>query len=67
MAIERKALISDNVVVNVILIDTDIDYTPPNGETMIDAADAGPGEQWDGSKFIKDQTNQGPYPAHLDE
>ena len=51
----RKALIrdSDHLVMNVILLEEGADWLVPSGHTLQDADNAGPGDTWDGSKYVK--------------
>lgn len=51
----RKAVVrqSDGLVTNVIEIEQGTDWQPPQGCVLVDAKDAGPGDTWDGMKFIK--------------
>lgn len=51
----RKALVykATGVVVNVIELNEGSKWTPPDGMEVIDGTSAGPGDTWDGEKFIK--------------
>lgn len=50
----RKALIetATGKVVNIIALEDGADWQPPMGHHVQDARDAGPGDTWDGAKFI---------------
>lgn len=53
----RKAIVFDGAVENVIVIDQE---NPPDvapGRALIDAANASPGDSWDGSAFVKKTTS----------
>ena len=51
----RKALIRqlDGFVENIIEIEKESKWQPPEGCYLIDIGDASPGDTWDGAKFIK--------------
>lgn len=49
----RKAIVETvtGLVVNVIEIEPNADWTPPDGCDVLDAGDAGPGWLWDGQRL----------------
>lgn len=49
----RKAIIENGVVTNVIDLEPDAMWTPPEGATLVDALDASTGDMWDGIQFVK--------------
>lgn len=53
----RKALIetATGLVANVIEIEDGANWQPPAGQSLIDAANANPGDTWDGTQFVPRQ------------
>lgn len=49
----RKAIITNGVVTNVIDLEPDAVWAPPEGASLVDALDASTGDTWDGKQFIK--------------
>jgi len=64
----RKALIETKTgkVNNVIELGTGANWKPPIGHYIRDAANAGPGDTWDGKKFIPAPAPD-PMPPTLEE
>lgn len=60
----RKAVVrnTDGFVVNVIEIEEDSKWEPPEGCHLIDAAGGSPGDTWDGVKFVKPPEPPPPEP-----
>lgn len=60
----RKAVVreADGFVENVIEIEEEAEWQPPENCYLIDAADGSPGDTWDGEKFVKPELPE-PEPA----
>lgn len=58
----RYALIKDGIVQNVIIVGPNADYEAPDGHTIVQTDEAGPGWAYDGTDFHEPAPDLGPVP-----
>lgn len=56
----RTAIIEDGVVANVVILDPDSTWMPPEGAILVASDEAGPGDTWDGTVFRRAEIQLGP-------
>jgi hypothetical protein len=61
----KKAVIENGIVTNVIEIDPENVWMPPEGATFVDALDASIGDEWNGSVFVKPAPPPPPVPQSV--